>query len=124
MALRWPGEGEVLWPGVGGEPDETDDTVIGLDDLAVALRLGTGSAPVGAVGTELERLRAVAVALVNDVSTIASCPASVKNQCVVQLVGWWFAGPLADRSDPAALRRSGALGLLRTYVQRGASSLA
>ena len=124
MVLRWPGQGEIEWPGVGGEPDETDDTVISLADLATALRLGTGDAPTGAVGSELERLRAVAVALVNDVSTIASCPTSVKNQAVVQLVGWWFDGPAADRSDPAALRRSGALGLLRTYVQRGASSLA
>ena len=124
MALRWPGQGEIEWPGVGGEPDETDDTVISLDDLAVALRLGTGDAPTGAVGTELERLRAVAVALVNDIPTVAACPTSIKNQAVIQLCGWFFDGPAADRSDPAALRRSGALGLLRTYVQRGASTLA
>ncbi len=113
----------ILWPGLGDPAPEENVGTISLASLASALRLGTGSAPTGAVGTELNRLRAVAVALIDDLPLLDDTPVSLKNQAVVQVCGYWYDGPLNERGDPSALRMAGVLSLLRDYVKRGASSV-
>lgn len=102
-----------------------NEEYLDLTALAVAMKITTGAAPTGAIATELTRLREVGIAVVEARNLLDSCPQAIKDQALILLCGHWFDGPVLQRGmAESALRRSGALGLLRDWTKHGGHVIA